>query len=80
MTLRPWKMMDELDTPFLLVDADFRNSVMRGKFNIIASIIEKIISGEACLSGYTGLEDVIYKTNISNTDIMPLSTMSQTPL
>ena len=71
-TVQLWKMMAELGSRTLLIDADLRNSELRTRYGISAT--EKIVGVAHYLSGKVELQDALYQTNIPNAYMMPLAT------
>ena len=60
----------------LLVDADLRNSVMKGQYRI-----HNLNAGLAhLLSGQCSLEEALYPTNVPNLYLMPVGEIVKTPL
>ena len=72
-TMQLWKMMAEVGTPTLLVDCDFRNSEMRRRYSVRSVGEEKMVGAPHYLAGQVELEDVIYKTNIPNGYMIPVT-------
>lgn len=64
-----WKMMAEVGVPTLLIDCDLRNSEMRTKLGLTSQ--EKLIGNIHYLAGKAELDDVVYKTNITNGYMIP---------
>ena len=77
LAIQLWKMMAEVGTPTLLIDCDFRNSEMRSKYGMVGN--EKIIGCPYYLSGKADLQDVLYKTDIPNGYIIPVTSLLANP-
>lgn len=78
-TLQLWKMMAEVGVPVLLLDCDFRNSEMRRKYSISSTGNEKLIGAAHYLAGQAEIQDVIYKTNIPNGYMIPVTSAIANP-
>lgn len=78
-TMQLWKMMAEVGTPTVLIDCDLRNSEMRRKYGIASAANEKMIGLPYYLAGQAELEDVIYKTNIPNGYMIPVTSAIANP-
>ncbi|OUP27855.1 CpsD/CapB family tyrosine-protein kinase [Faecalibacterium sp. An192] len=78
-TMQLWKMMAEVGAPVLLIDCDFRKSEMRRKYSISSVNNEKLIGAAHYLAGQAEIEDVIYKTNISNGYMIPVTSAIANP-
>lgn len=78
-TLQLWKMMAEVGMPVLLIDCDFRNSEMRQKYGIRSMRNEKLIGAAYYLAGKAEIEDVIYKTNVPNGYMIPVTSSIANP-
>lgn len=78
-TLQLWKMMAEVGAPVLLLDCDFRNSEMRRKYSISSTNNEKLIGAAHYLAGQAEIQDVIYKTNIPNGYMIPVTSAIANP-
>ena len=72
-SLQLWKMMARVGARALLLDCDFRNSEMRRKYGISSVNNEKLVGAAHCLAGLANIEDVIYKTNIPNGYMIPVT-------
>ncbi|OUN68384.1 hypothetical protein B5G12_12655 [Faecalibacterium sp. An58] len=78
-TMQLWKMMAEVGTPALLIDCDFRNSEMRRKYSIRSVRNEKLLGAPHYLAGKAELDEVIYKTNIPNGFMIPVTSAIANP-
>ena len=74
-----WRMMAEVGTPTLLIDCDFRNSEMRRKYGLHSTDKEKLVGAAHYLAGQTDIQNIIYKTNIPNGYIVPVTTAIVNP-
>lgn len=72
-----WRSMAELGKKTLLIDCDLRNSEMRSKYNL--SGLEKISGLAYFLAGQVNLNDAIYRTNVANGYIIPVTTAISNP-
>lgn len=72
-----WKMLSEAGFPSVLVDVDLRKSVLKDRQEFQA---EQDITGlDYYLSGLAEYEEVVYKTNIDNGYIVPVSNLLENP-
>ena len=78
-TMQLWKMMAEVGSPVLLIDCDFRNSEMRRKYSIGSANGEKLVGAAHYLAGQADIQDVIYKTNIPNGYMIPVTSAIANP-
>ena len=74
-----WKMMAEVGGSIVLIDCDFRNSEMRYKYNIASVDAENLIGAPYYLAGWAEMQDVIYKTNIPNGYMVPVTSSIANP-
>ncbi len=74
-----WRMMAEVGTPSLLIDCDFRNSEMRRKYGLHSADKEKLMGAAHYLAGKTDVQNIIYKTNIPNGYMIPVTTAIVNP-
>lgn len=72
-----WKMLADAGHRTLLLDADLRKSVMKKTLQFASQ--EEYHSLAYYLSGLSEYQDVIYKTNIENADIIPCVNLLQNP-
>ena len=77
-TMQLWKMIAEVGTPAILIDCDLRNSEMRRKYGVRILRNEKLLGVPHYLAGQAEIEDVIYKTNVPNGYMIPV-TSARTP-
>lgn len=68
-----WRMMAEVGQKVLLVDCDLRNSEMKSKYNLHCTDAEPLEGIVHYLSGQAGLDRVIYRTNVPNGYMVPLT-------
>lgn len=68
-----WKMMARVGARALLLDCDFRNSEMRRKYSISSVTSEKLVGAAHYLAGLADIQDVIYKTNVPNGYMIPVT-------
>lgn len=68
-----WRMMAEVGQRVLLVDCDLRNSEAKSKYGLHANDSEPLEGIVHYLAGQTGLDRVIYRTNIPNGYMVPLT-------
>lgn len=78
-TMQLWKMMAEVGVPTVLIDCDFRNSEMRRKYGIASTGSEKLIGAPYYLAGQAEMADVIYKTNVPNGYMIPVTSAIANP-
>ncbi len=78
-TMQLWKMMAEVGTPALLLDCDFRNSELRRKYSIHNLQEGKLLGAAHYLSGQADIESVVYKTNVSNGYMIPVTSAIANP-
>lgn len=71
-TVQLWKNLAAVGNRVVLIDADIRNSEMRDRYGFEAT--GGFVGIEHYLSGKTGVNDVLYETNIKNGYIIPVST------
>lgn len=72
-----WKMLAEAGFPSVLVDMDLRNSVLKDRLKFKSE--DKIIGLDYYVSGLSEYQDVVYKTNINNGYIVPVSNHLENP-
>lgn len=72
-----WRSMAEMGKKTLLIDCDLRNSEMRSQYNF--SGVEKFSGIAYFLSGQVNLNDTIYRTNVDNGYIIPVTTAVSNP-
>lgn len=72
-----WRTLAGMGTKTLLIDCDLRNSEMRAKYNF--SGLEKFSGIVYFLAGQVPLNDALYKTNVENGFIIPVSTSIANP-
>ncbi len=72
-----WKMLAEAGIKTVLVDCDLRKSVMRKEMRFEGA--EGYQGLDYYLSGQAEYEDVLYRTNIENGDIVPVTNLLQNP-
>lgn len=73
-----WRMLAEAGFPSVLVDTDLRKSVLKGRHDFTCD--EEEMKGlDYYLSGQADYEDVLYRTNIPNGDIVPCSNLLENP-
>ena len=78
-TLQLWKMIAEVGVPAVLIDCDLRNSEMRRKYEVRILRNEKLVGVPHYLAGQAAIEDVIYKTNIPNGYMIPVTSAIANP-
>src|SRR5699024_10273285 len=78
-TLQLWKMIAEVWVPAVLIDCDLRNSEMRRKYEVRILRNEKLVGVPHYLAGQAAIEDVIYKTNIPNGYMIPVTSAIANP-
>lgn len=69
-SIQLWKMMAEVGIPTLYIDCDLRNSELRSKLGLSTNE-QQLLGTIHYLAGKAELDDVIYKTNITNGYMMP---------
>lgn len=74
-----WKMMAEVGAPTVLIDCDLRNSEMRRKYGVSNLGKEKLIGAPYYLAGQVDMQDVIYKTNVPNGYMIPVTSAIANP-
>lgn len=72
-----WRLLGEAGFKSALVDIDLRKSILRRRHRFESQ--EEIIGLDYYLSGQVEYEDVIYKTNIANADIVPCTNVLENP-
>lgn len=72
-----WKMLAEAGFPSVLVDMDLRNSVLKDRLKFKSE--DEIIGLDYYVSGLSEYQDVVYKTNINNGYIVPVSNHLENP-
>ena len=77
--LQLWKMIAEVGVPAVLIDCDLRNSEMRRKYEVRILRNEKLVGVPHYLAGQAAIEDVIYKTNIPNGYMIPVTSAIANP-
>lgn len=75
--LNLWRAMADMGAKTLLIDCDLRNSEMRSKYSF--SGLEKISGIAYFLAGRVNLNDALYKTNVENGFIIPVTTAIANP-
>ena len=78
-TMQLWRMMAEVGSRVLLIDCDLRNSEMRRKYEVRILRNEKLVGVPHYLAGQAAIEDVIYKTNIPNGYMIPVTSAIANP-
>lgn len=78
-TMQLWKMMAEVGAPTILIDCDLRNSEMRRKYGVSNLGKEKLIGAPYYLAGQVDMQDVIYKTNVPNGYMIPVTSAIANP-
>ena len=73
-----WRKLAESGYRTILVDSDFRNSVMQERYTFMTDAA-KLRGISYFLSGQISLDEAIYQTNIPNGDIIPLSETINNP-
>lgn len=76
-SLNLWRSLAEMGKKTLLIDCDLRNSEMRSKYNF--SGVEKVSGIAYFLAGQVNLNDALYKTNVANGFIIPVTTAISNP-
>jgi len=66
-----WKQMAMSDEKILMIDADMRNSVIKNKYGLSTEDKTPLRGTSHYLSDSSKIEDVIYKTQFENGDILP---------
>ena len=74
-----WKMIAEVGTPAVLIDCDLRNSEIRRKYGVRILRNEKLVGVPHYLAGQAEIEDVIYKTNVPNGYMIPVTSAIANP-
>lgn len=72
-----WKMLAEAGFPSVLVDMDLRKSVLKERLKFQSK--DKLIGLDYYVSGLAEYQDVVYKTNINNGYIVPVSNHLENP-
>ncbi len=72
-----WKMLAEAGFPSVLVDMDLRKSVLKERLKFQSK--DKMIGLDYYVSGLAEYQDVVYKTNINNGYIVPVSNHLENP-
>lgn len=72
-----WKLLAEAGFPSVLVDVDFRKSLLKSRHNY--SFEGELKGLDYYLSGLAEYQDVIYKTNVENGYIVPCSHLLENP-
>ena len=72
-----WKMLAEAGFPSALVDMDLRKSVLKERLKFQSK--DKLIGLDYYVSGLAEYQDVVYKTNINNGYIVPVSNHLENP-
>ena len=78
-TMQLWKMIAEVGTPAILIDCDLRNSEIRRKYGVRILRNEKLVGVPHYLAGQAEIEDVIYKTNVPNGYMIPVTSAIANP-
>lgn len=76
-SLNLWRAMADMGAKTLLIDCDLRNSELRSKYNF--SGLEKVSGIAYFLAGQVNLNDALYRTNVDNGYIIPVSTAVANP-
>lgn len=72
-----WRSMAAMGKKTLLIDCDLRNSEMRSKYGL--SGLDKLSGLAYFLAGQADLNEAIYRTNIDNGYIIPVTTAISNP-
>lgn len=72
-----WRAMAGMGHKTLLIDCDLRNSEMRSQYSF--SGVEKLSGIAYFLAGQVNLNEALYKTNVPNGFIIPVTTSIANP-
>lgn len=72
-----WKMLAEAGFPSVLVDLDLRKSVLKDRLEYQND--EEITGLDYYLSGLSEYQSVVYKTNVNNGYVVPVSNLLENP-
>lgn len=72
-----WRMLAEAGFRTVLVDTDLRKSVLKSRHNFSSE--GEVMGLDYFLSGQAEYEDVVYKTNVENGDIVPCTNLLENP-
>lgn len=72
-----WKMLAEAGFPSVLVDLDLRKSVLKDRLEYQND--EEITGLDYYLSGLSEYQNVVYKTNVNNGYVVPVSNLLENP-
>lgn len=72
-----WKMLAEAGFPTVLVDADLRGSVAKGRWRMQGT--GELKGLDYYLSGLSEYQDVVYATNVENGFIVPITNVLENP-
>lgn len=72
-----WKMLADAGFKTVFLDLDLRNSTVNDRHEV--SVEGELMGIDHYLSGNAEYEDVIYKTNIPNGDLIPIANILENP-
>lgn len=72
-----WRLLSEAGFKTVIMDTDLRKSVIKSRHSVTAA--EEIMGLDHYLSGQAEYEDVVYKTNLENGDMIPCANLLENP-